>query len=291
MKCKVCGSKRTIDIFNSVNAHGRHLICDKDKFVVSRCENCKAVFLKGIKVDKNYYKKYYELGYYDQTGIKAGSLLDKILSFMSKLSIQRKERLIRSAVDKKNRKIAILDVGCGSGNFLLALDSSKFDRFGTEINKEGFEIGEKRGLRIFFGDLNKISFGKKKFDAISLWQVLEHVEEPVKLLNKINKLLTPRGVLIFQVPNTDGLGFRIGRKNWFHLDSPRHLILYNPKSIAALCVATGFKIVRIMNEFYDYPLDLFWSARNSLLRSIIYPLYPIFKFFSREHLTYVCAKR
>lgn len=288
--CKVCGSNRIVDIFTSVNAHGRHLISEKDRFVVSRCKSCGVVFLKDVKVNGSYYKKYYELGYYDQASVKKGSLLDKFLDYISKFSIQRKEKLIRDYTIVKKKRISILDVGCGSGNFLFNLDESRFDRFGTEINQEGFEISQKRGLHVFFGDLDKINFGKKKFDVASLWQVLEHVKEPKKLMGNINRILLPGGIVIFQVPNTDGLGFKIGKKDWFHLDSPRHLILYNPQSVSALCATTGFKIVRIVNEFYDYPLDLFWSMRNSSLRFIIYPLYPIFKLFSQEHLTYICKK-
>lgn len=270
--------------------HGRHLISREDKFLISRCQTCSAVFLAGVKVDKNYFRKYYQLGYYDQKGINSNSLLAKFLAFLSDISIGRKEGLITESVDHRASKLFILDIGCGSGNFLAGLNSTKFDRFGTEINREGYQLGRERGLKIFLGNLTNIDFGKKKFDVISLWHVLEHVEEPTILFKQISKLLKPKGILILQVPNTDSLGFRFGQKYWFHLDSPRHLILYNPKSVAVLCHRTGFKIKRTINEFYDYPLDLFWSVRKSLVRFLVVPLYPLLKVSSREHLTYICQR-
>lgn len=290
MKCEVCRSNKIVDVFNSVNAHGRHLISDREKFTVSRCETCAVVFLKNIKVDEEYYKKYYELGYYDQAGVKSGSLLERFLAFLSKLSIQRKEKLIRYYLDDKKNKISILDVGCGSGDFLLNLNPLEFNRYGTEINKEGFEISKKRGLRVFYGNLNEIDFGKIKFDCVSLWQVLEHVGKPIELLRNVHRILSSNGILILQVPNTDGLGYKLGKRDWFHLDSPRHLILYNPRSASVLCAATGFKVIHTVNEFYDYPLDLFWSIRCTPYRFFIYPLYPLFKLLSQEHLTYICKK-
>lgn len=290
MKCKVCGSNKTREILYSINAHGRHIINLKDRFFVSQCGNCQAVFLNNINVNKSYYEKYYKLGYYDKIGIETGNLLDKLLTKVSNYSISRKAKLIISAAGKKMGKISILDVGCGSGIFLSGLDSLKFDKYGSEINKEGFEICKGRRINVFYGDISKINFGVKKFDVISLWHVLEHVKKPALLFNTIRDLLKPEGVLIFQTPNTDSLGFKIGKKYWFHLDSPRHLILYNNKSLEVLCKLTGFKITGITNEFYDYPLDLFWSVRKSFFRFLIYPLYPIFKLISGEHLTYICVK-
>ena len=107
-------------------------------------------------------------------------------------------------------------------------------------------------------------------------------------LKKIREILSKKGVLIFQIPNIDSLGFRLGKKLWFHLDLPRHLILHNRKSIEWLCKKTGFEIKYIKYEYYDYPLDLFWSLRKSLLKYLVYPIYPIIKYFSREHLTFIC---
>jgi len=217
-------------------------------------------------------------------------LLHRFLALISRISIQRKELLIHEYYGTKNHRLSILDVGCGSGNFLLGINSTRFNKYGTEINKEAYDICRRKGLRVVLGSIEKIDF-KRKFDVVSLWQVLEHVANPIGLFNKISKVLSSDGLLIFQVPNTDSLGFLYGKDKWFHLDSPRHLFLYNKKSVMALCQQAGFETVAIINEYYDYPLDLFWSIRNSPLKFLIYPLYPFFKLISRESLTFVCKKK
>lgn len=290
MNCKLCGSKNTYLLFYSKNTHGRHLLSEKDNFIVLECKDCSLVFLPKIVVNDAYYKKYYELDYYHQTGGEQNSILLKIIIFISKLSFKYKERIISKVINSK-RIISILDIGCGEGNFLSQLDSNKFDKTGIEINKEGYAATQMKGINVFNQDISKVNFAGKKFDVISLWHVLEHIDEPKSLFKNIRKNLNDGGILIFQVPNTGSLGFRYGKQDWFHLDSPRHLMLYGIRSVKKLCELTGFEIMSIKNEFYDYPLDLFWSIRKSWIRFIIYPLYPIFKIFSKEHLTFICKKK
>lgn len=289
MNCKLCGSKKTHFLFYSKNIHGRHILSKNERFFVSNCQDCEMVFLPKIVVNDAYYKKYYELGYYDQKGLEKNSIISKILLYISSFSFRNKEQIITNAVNIKE-KISILDIGCGEGNFLSNLDSIKFDKTGIEINKEGYIATQKKGISAFDQDISKINFNGKKFDTISLWHVLEHINSPKLLFKNIRKNLNNSGILIFQVPNTESIGFRYGKQNWFHLDSPRHLMLYNVRSVKKLCDLTGFEIVSIKNEFYDYPLDLFWSIRKNFIRLIIYPLYPIFKLITNEHLTFICKK-
>lgn len=284
--CMLCRSERIKKFFISQNQHGRHLIDSKDEFSVFSCLDCGSVFLGGLNIDSEYYKKYYDSGYYRDAGI---SLFSNFSNLLFKFSVYRKQKLILSSLKKNEKRFSILDVGCGAGGFLLQLDDKKFIKNGVEINREGADICKKKGLKIYEQDLMSINFSNK-FDVISMWHVLEHLSDPVAMLKKIHSILSDKGILIFEVPNTDSLGFRYGRKNWFHLDSPRHLILFNKRSIIKLCELSGFRVECMKNEFYDYPLDLFWSIRKSKIRFLFYPLYPIIKFFSRETLTFICKK-
>ena len=115
-----------------------------------------------------------------------------------------------------DKKWKILDIGCGNGDFLSKLDSSRVERYGIEINKRGCEMCLRRGLRAYNQELTNIDFQDKKFDVITLWHVLEHTEKPMELLNKIYQILKKDGVLAFITPNTDSFGFKWGKENWFH---------------------------------------------------------------------------
>jgi 2-polyprenyl-3-methyl-5-hydroxy-6-metoxy-1,4-benzoquinol methylase len=284
--CTLCQGEKIKKIFISHNQHGRHLLDLRDEFDIFTCLECGCVFLGGLSINGEYYKKYYESGYYESANI---SIFSKLLDLLSRFSARRKQKFILAGLQKYNG-ISILDVGCGAGGFLLQLDAKKFVKSGAEINPEGAGICRKNGLEIYDQNLIDINFDNKKFDVVAMWHVLEHLPNPVEMFKKIHAILSDNGVLIFEVPNADSFGFRYGREDWFHLDSPRHLILYNIRSVMKLCELSGFRVDRIKNEFYDYPLDLFWSIRKSRIRFLFYPLYPIIKFFSKETLTFICKK-
>lgn len=289
-QCILCDSKNIVRLFDSYNTHGRHVIDEKERFPVYRCQDCKIIFLGNISVDQEYYRKYYKLGYYDgQEKPLENGLLARVMNWVSKYSVGRKSKMILKDSSSSSR-ISILDLGCGSGVFLSQLDNKKFKKSGLEINKEGQEISSNKGIKVYTDEISKVDFGQEKFDAVTMWHVLEHIKDPNTLFSEIAKVLNEKGKLIIQTPNTDCLGFKLGGENWFHLDSPRHLILYNPKAIAVLAKKNGFRVTKIINEFYDYPLDLFWSIREHRLKMILRALYPFLKIYSRENLTYILEK-
>jgi len=288
-QCFLCGSTDTKFLLESFNLHGRHLLDKKKAFKIFRCLKCGSIFVGGVEINDQYYKKYYPVDYYDES-TSGKKLINLALGFLDKFSLKRKQKFILKNVKSKDKKLKILDVGCGGGNFLSGLDSSLFEKYGVEINKKGYKRCLEKGFKVYNQELTDIDFQDKKFDIVTLWHVLEHIEKPMGLLNGINHILKNNGVLILDTPNTNSLGFKYGRENWFHLDSPRHLILYNRKSINWLLKKNKFKIIEVKNEFYDYPFDLFWSIKKSIFRFVIYPFYPTFKLLSREHLTFVCKK-
>lgn len=284
--CPLCSSSYSSFLFDSSNIHGRHIVNDKESFKIYECNKCKNIFIKGVAVDTDYYKKYYTSDYYHQVAPK--SFLNYLLSLLTRFSMKQKEHLILKNVGKR-AEIDLLDIGSGDGTFLSKL-GNKFIKYGVEISKEGYNVGKKKGLIIFHGDFLNYNFKSLKFDVITMWHVFEHIEKPQKLLKKVSKLLKRGGLFIIAVPNSKSLGFKIGKKFWFHLDSPRHLFLPNKKSLTSALSKSHLNILGTKYEFYDCPLDLFWSVRYSFLKYIIYPLYPFFKFISKETITVISKK-
>lgn len=287
MVCKICLSREVNFCFNSLNIHGRHHQ-GKETFTVFKCSKCGVIFLNNVKASLGYYQKYYGFDYYQNT--TKNDLVNKILDFFSFVSVKRKERFILKYFNNFH-KISILDVGCGDGQFLEHLDVNKFEKFGLELNQAAIKTCQKKGIFVYRGKLTDLNFKNKKFDVISLWHSLEHMEDPVATLSKARKILSARGILVIQTPSVNSFGFKFGRENWFHLDSPRHLFIYSRKAIDGLCQRTNLKILEIKNEFYDYPFDLFWSVRSSPVKYIFYPLYPLIKYLSKEHLTYIVRRK
>lgn len=290
--CKHCGASHWKKLFTSFKSHGRFLVDENENFDIVRCENCGNVFVGDIDVNVKYYSKYYTEDYYsfDEQLRDINKLLLFFIKKSWQFSFKRKEAAILSYFNEKNSKLKILDFGCGIGYFLNNLKSSRFIKTGQEINIYGYNKCKKLEFKVYTNDLLKIGLRSGEFDVVSMWHVLEHLDDPKKYLNKISLILKKDGILIFSTPNTDSLGFKIGKANWFHLDSPRHLTLYNKKSLIKLCNDAGFEVVSIKNEFYDYYLDLFWSLRKSHFKYFFYITYPFWKIISKETLTFVCKK-
>jgi hypothetical protein len=92
------------------------------------------------------------------------------------------------------------------------------------------------------------------------------------------------------MPNVNSLAFRLGGKYWFHLDSPRHLWLYNEANIHILLSSTNFHVEYCSYLPFEFPLDLLWSIRHSLLGKFLLLFYPLIKVFDRQNMMLVARK-
>ena len=289
MNCRLCNSSNTVKLFQACDKHGRHIFNPADHFEILRCRDCQAVFVSNIQVNSGYYSQYYPNNYYDS--VLSHGFLNYLVRLMARVSIKAKEKAILKQLRvTKNQKLKILDIGCGNGEFLQYLDNNKFEKYGIEINPQGYHMCENKGIRMFDKDLKDLNVESNFFDVVTLWHVLEHLEKPRELLIAAKKVLKENGILVIATPNTDSLGFKFGRNFWFHLDSPRHLILYNNQCLEYLLKSAGFEVIHEGRLYYDYPLDLFWSLRDSWLKYFIYPFYPVLKTLSKESMLLIFKK-
>lgn len=284
--CNVCNSKNVVFFLESNNIHGYSNLNAEEKFKVFRCKKCGNIFLPGIAVNDRYYKKYYLEDYY--TVEFRNKLFTFLVKFVDTISYLMKQRIILNNSNEK-RRIRLLDIGCGTGGFLSRLSDTRFEMSGIEVNKNAVSVAKEKGLNVEVGDFLK-SKRSGTYDVITMWQVLEHLNEPQRAVQKVYKMLGKGGLFVFGVPNSDALGFKIGGKFWYHLDSPRHLFIPNEQNLRALLKKNKFRVESIISEFYDYPLDLFYSVKRSRLKFLIYPLYPLIKLFDKEVLTVVARK-
>ena len=144
---------------------------------------------------------------------------------------------------------AVLDVGCSSGSFLAALSGQEWNLYGIEMSSNSAEKAVARtGAKIFVGDVFDAEFEPETFDAITCFDVLEHLYQPRATLQKIWQWLKPDGVIYLFVPNIRCWESRLFGSYWYGLELPRHLYHFSPNSLKALVGSVGFR-----QEFFQTP--------------------------------------
>jgi 2-polyprenyl-3-methyl-5-hydroxy-6-metoxy-1,4-benzoquinol methylase len=180
-----------------------------------------------VPVPKNIAKYYKSENYISHTDSKK-SLLDKVYQIVKNITLKRKLNLINSfKTSSKN----ILDVGAGTGDFLKICRNNSWNVYGTEPSLGARNIAAKKAV-ILQEDLSKIK--NQKFDVITLWHVLEHVEDLQDYISKLNHLLSEEGRLLIAVPNFKSDDSKYYQEHWAAFDVPRHLWHFSQTSISKL---------------------------------------------------------
>lgn len=150
---------------------------------------------------------------------------------------------VHRAVGRPGR---VLDVGCATGIFLDGMRRLGWQAQGVEPSPAAAEYARRRfGLDVLTGRLEDSDLPAASFDAITLWDVLEHVHEPRRTLAELARLLRPGGVLVLSLPNPDSLEARLLGPHWLGWDLPRHLNLFRPPQLRAALARFGMPVERI----------------------------------------------
>lgn len=163
----------------------------------------------------------------------------------------QEENLFKNIFSRRVKEISkfiksgkVLEIGCSTGLMLSLFKEKGFNVKGVEISKKAAEIGTGRGIEIITVPFEKVRLNEK-FDLIILNHTLEHLEEPLKVLEKAKSLLTPKGYLMIDLPNFDSPMAKFWKKRWAHLLPDEHLWHFTPKSFQILFKKLDFKMLKI----------------------------------------------
>ncbi|MDP3966116.1 MAG: class I SAM-dependent methyltransferase [archaeon] len=247
--CPLCGSSKIHFLYKNQDKN----LGSKGSFNQDLCEICNCIFLNPQPEKKEvlgFYPKdkYYSLQRIDK-GSKANLKIELCKTYfgggnqLKKILFSPISFLARGAKMKKGLKV--LDIGSGSGQFLYEMKKFGLDVYGLEPGEFNRDETKKEGLKIENKPLEKTKYKKESFDLITLNHVLEHLENPGLALSKIKSLLKKDGLFIVAVPNSRSLAHFLFRKNWYQLDTPRHLINYSDKNLNRTLKKSGFRILRV----------------------------------------------
>ncbi len=239
--CPVCDSSKFTKFLDS-----KDFFLTSEEFKIDICTNCGFKFTNP-RPDKKALSKYYEsIDYISHSNINKG-IINKLYRFVRQFTIKNKIRLITKFVNEGN----VLDIGCGSGEFLNELKKQNWNVTGIEPNESVRKFAaENYGINALEeSDLNNLE--KNSFDVITLWHVLEHVFDIEERILQIKKILSKNGILIVALPNPDSLDAKIYGKYWAAYDLPRHLYHFNKATVERLFNKYGFSIIKLKPMFFD----------------------------------------
>lgn len=190
---------------------------------------------------ENYWDRAY--GYHQESCSAFTSTLGTLLRFSP---IHRREADADVRFLPANPGGRLLDVGCGSGDWLLDMQRRGWRVEGLDFDENAVAVARNRGLDVAVGSLEEQSFQHNRFDAITLSHVIEHVPDPVQTLTECAKILKPGGRLVLFTPNADSLSHRFFKESWRGLEPPRHLHLFSLQSMRRALEEAGFKSISML---------------------------------------------
>lgn len=188
---------------------------------------------------------YYESDDYISHTDGKRSLFEKIYHFIKRKAIRDKVRLITSL---QNQKGSLLDIGAGTGDFLLEAKKQHWNTIGIEPSEKAKGIAIQKG--IVFAE-NLASLPDHSFDVITMWHVLEHVPDLENQIAVLKRLLKPNGTIIIAVPNFKSYDAKYYGAYWAAYDAPRHLWHFSKTAIEKLFRKQNIKLVKVLPMVFD----------------------------------------
>lgn len=179
---------------------------------------------------------YYESEDYISHTDSSESFTDKLYRLVKNYMLEKKIAWI-SRIKSGG---AILDLGAGTGDFLLQAKKSGWKTEGVEPNPSARELANEKGIQL---KKDSSEFSSAQFDVISMWHVLEHVPDLDSQIAELDRLLKRDGILVIAVPNHKSHDAEHYGKEWAAYDVPRHLWHFSQEGISSLFKSKGFSLI------------------------------------------------
>lgn len=227
----------------------------REFFTLVLCSECGFCFTNP-RPSSEQIGRYYEDPKYISHGGTGKGIQEKVYRLARRLAIKAKHRLVSRYFSNGS----VLDIGCGTGEYLAYLKEKGYRCTGVEPSLRAREQAIRHYSLNVLPDISNIP-SQEQFVVVSLWHVLEHVHNPRKELGCIHSLLRTGGVLILAVPDRESWDAIHYGPDWAAYDVPRHLSHFRRQDMKRLLVSQGFELVQVRGMWFDAPYVSLLSER------------------------------
>jgi SAM-dependent methyltransferase len=218
-----------------------------EKFTIVSCDACNFKFTNPIPEIQNLGNYYKSEDYISHSNTKKG-IVSQVYHLVRNYTLKQKLDLVSSYVSRGT----LLDYGCGTGMFLNVCQKAGWNAMGMEPDSGARNIGSGMGLQVYENKEALLSAKPEvRFNAITLWHVLEHVTDLEETLRFFKTHLNRNGVLIIAVPNYTSFDAEHYKEHWAAYDLPRHLYHFEVHSISRLMKTAGFVLEKTLPMKFD----------------------------------------
>lgn len=243
-QCPVCNSSNFTEVLQC-----KDYTVSQEQFSIVECQDCSLRFTQDVPLQTHIGVYYQSDNYISHSDTNEG-LISKLYKAVRKITLKAKLNIVETNVASKGGK-AILDIGSGTGAFLNTMKEDGWSVVGLEPDAGAranalklYKITAQTPEQLFLLPSNT-------FDAITMWHVLEHVEQLQEYIAQCYELLTPDGTLFIAVPNYTSRDAQKYKQYWAAYDVPRHLYHFSPDSIKSLVSRHGFKVKKMLPMWFD----------------------------------------
>lgn len=232
---------------NLCGADDNALVTEMGGLHIVRCRQCGLVYVNPRYQDQALQEIYTRV-YYAHDGINDGLDFfgyDNYLDDEENIKITFAKRL--KTIERYASRGKLLDIGCATGFFLDLARSRGWDVVGSEVSQFSVRYARERfGLDVHLGTLEKLHFDAQSFDAITMWDVIEHVPDPMGELQEVRRVLRDGGLLSIITPDVGSPVARLLGRRWEEFRRVReHVYFFSRRTMTEVLRKVGFEVLRI----------------------------------------------
>ena len=240
-KCPWCESEKA-----QINLWLKDEFLTKEDFHICECLNCGLLYTMP-RPDKEKIGAYYKSeAYYSHQENKKG-FIPKVYERVKSINLKHKYRLATSGMQPGK----LLDIGCGVGDFLHTAETHGWECIGVEPSEDAKAIAQKRMKGMIITSEELESFSDGAFDVITMWHVLEHVDDIKWQVAQLQRLVKPSGRVVIAVPNYKSYDGQYYKEHWAAYDVPRHLNHFNRITLSKIFKTSGLELVKMDKLKWD----------------------------------------